>query len=248
MRLGLGFAAALLLVASGCVGPHSTGSLWVLQNTQLDAQQFRTSDAQKAANTDAYEVALAQHVIDSERARLEAGLVSCAKGDRQALVISEGDRQRDRARLWLAEDATAPVTGLADVALADWRLRRANATGQAALCDQARAALAGQVDGTASRSGLIDGLGAATVTRSAVQPFEGAVSAAWMLYGLGMVDAVTAPGPLPQYLAAVYGGTVNAAGGMSDADAQATVDRLAPAYPEWEPDALYAALRSGQSQ
>src|SRR4051812_152438 len=104
MRLGLGFAAALLLVASGCVGSHSTGSLWVLQNTQLDAQQFRTSDAQTSATPAAYQVALAQQVIDSERARLEAGLVSCAKGDRQALVISEGARQRDRARLWLAED------------------------------------------------------------------------------------------------------------------------------------------------
>jgi hypothetical protein len=273
LRLGVG---ALLLALSGCVGPHSTGSLWVLQNTQLDAELFRTSDAQRAVNAHAYELTLAQQVIDGERARLGAALQTCPSAERQPLQISAGDRGRDRARLWIADDG-AMRQALANVALADWRLRRANATGETARCDGARAALDGQTAAPqngqtaapqsgqigvpqnghtaatqGSRSPLIDGLGVATVTRSAVQPFEGAVSAAWMLYGLGMVDGVTAQGPLPEYLAAVYGGrvtvTANPERALSDADAQAMVDQLAPAYPEWEPDALYAALRPSQSQ
>ena len=65
-------------------------------------------------------------------------------------------------------------------------------------------------------------------------------------YVLGYVDAVRAPPPLPQYLAAVYGGTLEASSPMLDAEtAQAEVDQSAPAHAEWEPDALYAALAGG---
>ena len=63
-------------------------------------------------------------------------------------------------------------------------------------------------------------------------------------YALRFVDTVQAASPLPQYLAAVYGGTLVRPptadrGGRS---AEAVVDELAPAAPAWEPDALYAAL------
>ena len=63
--------------------------------------------------------------------------------------------------------------------------------------------------------------------------------------------------PLPQYLAAVYGGVlidvdnppalnIHVAGPDEQAGTpEAAVDLLAPAYPQWEPDAIYAALRPG---
>jgi hypothetical protein len=69
-------------------------------------------------------------------------------------------------------------------------------------------------------------------------------------YALGSIDVVHAAAPLPQYLALVYGGFLStAADAPAAVDAEtaaATVDRDAPAYPDWEPDALYAALRGGQ--
>jgi hypothetical protein len=66
-------------------------------------------------------------------------------------------------------------------------------------------------------------------------------------YALGVVDSVRAPSPLPEYLAAVYGGTATTEAPPvipSDASVAALVDQLAPAHPEWEPDALYVALRA----
>jgi hypothetical protein len=74
-------------------------------------------------------------------------------------------------------------------------------------------------------------------------------------YALGYVDTIRARAPLPQYLAAVYGGV------LVDVDTpprlniwvpsptenagtrEGAVDVLAPLYPQWEPDAIYAALR-----
>src|SRR4051812_47304680 len=100
MRLRLGVGALLVLALSGCVGPHSSGSLWVLQNTQSDAEAFRTTDAQRAANAHVYELTLAESVIGSERARVAAALQACPSTQRQALQISAGDQQRDRARMW----------------------------------------------------------------------------------------------------------------------------------------------------
>jgi hypothetical protein len=66
-------------------------------------------------------------------------------------------------------------------------------------------------------------------------------------YALGYLDTVQAPSPLPQYLAAVYGGSLQALpyAPLDAETAQTAVDRAAPAYPQWEPDALYAALRGG---
>jgi hypothetical protein len=68
------------------------------------------------------------------------------------------------------------------------------------------------------------------------------------LYATRSVDSVRAAAPLPQYLAAVYGGRLVLAGAaMPDLGGQspeAVVDELALTHPEWEPDALYAALTS----
>jgi len=66
-------------------------------------------------------------------------------------------------------------------------------------------------------------------------------------YALGYVDTVQAMAPLPHYLAAVYGGGLvlgpAKAPALNGAETpESLVDRFAPAYPEWEPDGLYAAL------
>ena len=65
------------------------------------------------------------------------------------------------------------------------------------------------------------------------------------LYATESVDTVRATAPLPQYLAAVYGGQLSPGVAAPDLGGRlpaAIVDDLAPAYPDWEPDALYAAL------
>ena len=97
-----------------------------------------------------------------------------------------------------------------------------------------------------AQTSVLDGLPSATVTRLAnadATPTTDAASLATLSrYALGAVDSVTAPAPLPQYLAWVYGGTLASSAPSMDAEAAAaTVDTQAPAYPEWEPDALYAA-------
>jgi hypothetical protein len=68
-------------------------------------------------------------------------------------------------------------------------------------------------------------------------------------YALGYTDTVRAAAPLPQYLAFVYGGYVSEGHERQlDVDTAARlVDRDAAAYPQWEPDALYAALRGGHA-
>ena len=60
----------------------------------------------------------------------------------------------------------------------------------------------------------------------------------------GYLDAVSGAAPLPQYLALSYGGLLVDAQPQTDAETAASmVDVQAAGYPEWEPDALYAALR-----
>src|SRR5207302_11223270 len=90
-------------------------------------------------------------------------------------------------------------------------------------------------------------LGSATVTRSprsaTASTEETAMELALSNYALGYTDAVRARAPLPQYLAAVYGGA------LVDVDTppalniwvptdqaftpESAVDLLAPTYPQW---------------
>ena len=147
-----------------------------------------------------------------------------------------------------ARDDPARLASLAQIALADWRLRRARATGDVRFCDEARQALAGAArPGTAPD--VLSGLGLATVSRD--PSHAGAVADGWPAsaalssYALGYVDTVQAMAPLPQYLAAVYGGVfwpTPTAPALNGATPESLVDRFAPAYPDWEPDALYAVL------
>ena len=364
MRLALVLGTLLL---AGCAGPHSSGALWAQQNLEREAALFRLSDEQRAQGAAAFELSLADEILASERSRIEAALQDCP-GERRPLVLSSGDTVRDTVRLRAQADG-ARLTALAQIALADWRIRRGQATGEERFCDAARqvlssppapaaasaatpappaaraptsapaaatapapapapasasgavatparvpasapaaraadgpapaaadgpapaaattpaaarapasasaaaaasarvptsAAPAGAAAGPAPGpalaaasahapiAGLLDSLGEATVSRDARQPGPTAGGDAeplvqLSLYATQSVDAIRARAPLPQYLAAVYGGQLTLTIARPDLDGQspeAVVDDLAPAYPEWEPDALYAALSS----
>jgi hypothetical protein len=244
----LSLALCGLALSLGCSGPNSTGALWAQQNLEREAALFRLSDAQRAEQATAFEQSLADALLASERARLEADLASCPSAP-QPLGVSPGDKVRDVIRLHAQGDA-ARLDGVAQLALADWRLRRAAETSNIQFCAGARAALSGQTAG--ATSDLLSGLPTATVTRDPSQTATTLAmdppSVALSQYALGYVDAVQAPAPLPHYLALVYGGFLVAPNPPMDAESAASmVDAAAPAYPEWEPDGLYAALRVNQA-
>jgi hypothetical protein len=246
MRLLIALGCLLLV---GCAGPHTTGGLWAEQNLDRELAMFRTGDAQRATQARAFLASLADETLAAERSRIQTGLQDCPGSTRQPLALSAGDRQRDIVRI-RAQGDTARLTATAQIALADWRLRRAQATGEARFCDGARQALSGDAVELAT-SDVLASAGTATVTRDPLHP--SAPSETWAPdvtlsnYAMGYIDTVQAPAPLPQYLAAVYGGVLvgspsqPALNGQSPA---ALVDRLAPAYPAWEPDALYATFAS----
>jgi hypothetical protein len=226
--------------------------LWAQQNLELELAQFRLSEPQRAAAAQRYELAIADETLAAERSRLAALAQNCP-GDRQTLMVSSGDRVRDGVRIRAQGDA-ARLNGVAQLALADWQLRRAQATGEAARCDVARQTLASSSldQGGAALDAPEPLGGSATVARDAsglAQAFTAAEPlTALSLYAAGFVDGVTAAAPLPHYLAAVYGGSLSGAptavvdrGGRT---AEQVVDDLAPRSPQWEPDALYEALRA----
>jgi hypothetical protein len=246
MRLSVALGCLLLV---GCTGPHSTGALWAQQDLDQETAMFRLTDAQRADRTQAFELGLADETLVAERERIASNLHDCPGAERQPLGLSIGDRPRDSVRI-RAQDDPVRLSSVAQIALADWRFRRALATGEASFCDDARQALAGRVS-TAALPDLLAGLGTATVSRDLAHGVvaDGAwpASVALSNYALGYVDTVQAAAPLPHYLAAVYGGGLvpgsATAPRSSEAETpEALVDRFAPAYPEWEPDALYAAL------
>jgi hypothetical protein len=248
MRLTLVLACALVV---GCLGPHSSGALWALRNLDQELESGRQTDTQRAAQAHAYELGLADEALQAERTRIAATLQDCPGVARQPLAVSAGDRVRDAIRLRVGDDVVRQAA-VANVALADWRVRRARATAQARFCDDARQALITSASGEPSTSDLLAGLGSATVTRDprhALVAAESGQSPTLLTvshYALGYVDAVRAPAPLPQYLAAVYGGVVvgnERPPALNGQTPEGMVDRLAPAYPQWEPDAIYQALR-----
>jgi hypothetical protein len=256
MRLSLALACLLLLV--GCVGPHSTGALWAQQNLEQELVIGRQSDAERAALRHAYELTLADEALTAERGRIDLALHDCPGPARKSLELSAGDKVRDVIRVRMGDEAPR-LAAVAQVALADWRLRRAQATAETRFCDDAREALGGSARPESNAGDLLAGLGSATVTRDPRSaPFvadQAATTLSLSNYALGYVDTIRARAPLPQYLAAVYGGV------LVDVDTpprlniwvpsptenagtrEGAVDVLAPLYPQWEPDAIYAALR-----
>jgi hypothetical protein len=244
-------ALASLLWVAGCTGAHSNGGLWALQNLEQEGALFRLSDAQRADQARAFEFGLADETLASERARIEAGLRGCPGPSREPLALSPGDRVRDTVRVQAADDAVR-LAAVAQIALADWRMRRAWATGESRFCDLARAALATPPPSSEPGQGLLEQLGLAAVARGpgateeALPGDDSLISLS--LYASGWTDVVRARSPLPQYLAAVYGGQVVDRPPLADLGGRSVeevVDDLAPSYPEWEPDALYVALKAG---
>jgi hypothetical protein len=244
----LRLALCAMLLCVGCAGSHTTGALWAQQNLEQEAVLFKLSDAQRAAQAVTFEQTLADSLLTAERSRLEA-LVAVCPGSPQPLSVSPGDRVRDAIRLHAHGDE-ARLASAAELALADWRLRRAASTSVAQFCAAARSAMNGETPG--GTSDVLARLPVATVTRDprqvAIAATSDSAETALSDYALGYVDVVQAPSPLPQYLALVYGGyLVSESRSMSLETAARAVDDAAPAYPEWEPDALYAALRGATS-
>jgi hypothetical protein len=252
MRLSFArlLALASLTLTVGCAPAPSNGGLWAQQELQQELAMFRLSDAQRADGARAYELTVADTQLAAEQARLNGLLAGCP-GPPQPLGLSEGDRVRDGIRIQAQGDASH-LAAVAQLALADWQLRRGAATGDSQFCDRARQTLAGHSQLTAAS--VPDPFASpptATVQRDVSRPgvLLDSASPDTVLseYALGVVDSVRAPSPLPEYLAAVYGGTATADAPPaipSDVSVEALVDQFAPAHPEWEPDALYVALRA----
>ena len=237
------------LLATGCAGPHSSGALWAQQNLEHEAALFRLGDVQRAQQAHIFELALAGDSLTAERTRIVHELESCP-GPQQTLAVSPSDKVRDGIRIRVQGDA-ARLGEVTQLALADWQVRRAHATGRSDFCDAAAATLRGAT--SQAPATLQHNWPEATVTRDprhatatsdAQQPAVVIISN----YALGYSDVVRATSPLPEYLALAYGGSLFLNGtdaGVDQETAAAEVDRVASAYPEWEPDALYTALRSG---
>jgi len=209
---------------------------------------FQLSDAERAGIAQAFESGLADESLQAERQRITTELQYCP-GPRQPLGVSAGDTVRDTIRV-RAQPDPARMAEVTRLALADWYTRRASATGNTQLCDRAQASLDGNLS-TSATGDLLDDIPAATVSRDQGEPTPPLATDPPLVtlseYALGSVDSVYAAAPLPQYLAAVYGGFVSGAPVLDEEAAADLVDRQAPAYPGWEPDALYAALRGAQS-
>jgi hypothetical protein len=255
MRLNVVFgavSAALLTTGVACAGPHSSGALWSSQYFEQERAYFGQTDDEHRAQAQKFELGLADESLAAENTRLDAELQICP-GPRTALTASSSDALRDGIRVHAQADPER-LGQLSRIALADWYLRRARASGNTRFCDLARAARS-QPPATQGATDWLATLPAATVSHDqrqlSVRAPLGTDTAAGTLssYVLGSVDTVHASAPLPQYLALVYGGFLSSEADAPppvDAETAATlVDRQAPAYPNWEPDALYAALRGG---
>ena len=226
-----------------CAGSHSNGSLWAEQNLEAERAMFQLGDAQRAQDAQAFQLALADQTLAAEQQRISTDVQTCP-GPRDTFAPSRGDALRDTVRIRAQADA-ARLQALANVALADWYSRRASATGNAAYCDRARAALSGSTPSMPTQD-LLATIPVSTVTRNPAAAPASVDGASLSNYALGYLDAVSGAAPLPQYLALSYGGLLVDAQPQTDAEtAVCMVDAQAAGYPEWEPDALYVALRGG---
>jgi hypothetical protein len=147
MRLSVALGCLLLV---GCAGPNPTGGLWAQRDIEQETVLFRLTDVQRADRVQAFELGLVDETLVAERARIETSLQDCpgsgagsgSGAGGQALAPSVGDKPRDTVRIHAQGDPVR-MASVAQIALADWRLRRARATGDASFCDSAREVLAG---------------------------------------------------------------------------------------------------------
>ena len=233
----------LIPLAVGCAAPHSNGSVWAEQNLEAERTMFQLGDAQRAQNAQAFQLGLADETLGNEQRRITRDLQTCP-GPYEPFAPSHGDTLRDTVRIRAQGDA-ARLQAVANVAVADWFSRRASATGNASYCQRAQSALDDSTP-TPSAANLLANVPAATVSRNPAATPSGEDNGTLSNYALGYLDAVSGAAPLPQYLALTYGGMLVNAQPQTDAEtAVRLVDDQAAAYPQWEPDALYVALRGG---
>ena len=230
---------SVLVLSLGCAAPRTSGALWALDEAHLEEEMvYRRPDAQRAAQARQFELEVADQVLAADQARLQGLLASCPEPRADRLEVSPSARARDGVR---ARQDPARSARAGQLAAADWYLRRAVTTGEAALCQRARQAL-GESDPPPSEPDLPAGQverdpPGAEVVDGAARPYQ-----ALTTYGLGLVDVVRGPAPLVGDLATVYGGSLSVAAGQPGSPEE-MVDRLARSL-TWEPDGLYAALRA----
>jgi hypothetical protein len=247
MRLRL--TVGLFLLITACAPPHSNGAVWAQQNLDAERIMFQLGDAQRAQRAAQYALSVVDVELNRERERLSDALQACP-GLAEPLRLSASDRLRDGLRIEV-QGEPARLAQISNLALADWYVRRAAASRDVSFCSRASDALRGIVAAPTSGGDLLAGSPIGTVMRDvaespAIAPSTSPPLVALSNYALGYLDAVSAPAPLPQYLAGVYGGVLEDASPIEDPEtAEGMVDAQAPAYPQWEPDALYLALRGG---
>src|SRR5215468_2123275 len=154
-----------MLGMAGC-GPSEEGALWSARAIQQELVLSRLSDAQRLAAAHGAEVQMVDAILNQEESRLRGALQNCP-AERQPIAISPADKLRDSLRIRVADDP-ARLQKVADLALADWYIRRSNATGYPELCYRASTALGVQkpTQATTARSSAKE----ATVTRSPGDP------------------------------------------------------------------------------
>lgn len=190
---------AALIMLAGCAAPPSDGGVWSRQGQQQELAISRLSNEQRAAAAHVFELRLADEALSAMQARLEDALPACPDARLRSSTVSVFDEVRDRVRVRIGDDPTR-VARVQQLALADESLR----LGQ---CDQARAALAGELSPAEPASAPP----AVTVTRSPGYPgdiTEGDPTQLLVEYALGWTDTVRAPAPVAQHLARVYGGAL----------------------------------------
>jgi hypothetical protein len=243
----LGILASAWLVLAGCAAPPSDGGLWARQGLQQELAVSRQTDAQRAAQAHAYELTLADEALRTQADRIEAELKDCPGQTRTPMRVAPASSIRDAIRVRIGDDAQRRAT-LGRQALTDWYLRRARATGDPALCERARTA---QPAPNATAQLPVGPPDPIDVTRTFLpdkaviargQPSDVLVT----LYALGWADGVRAPSPLPEYIRAVYGGSLNytsSAASVISFGGRATLEDLLddemPLYPDIEPDAIW---------
>jgi hypothetical protein len=168
------------------------------------------------------------------------------------LSPSPGAAARDAAR---SKQHPALSTRAAQLASADWYLRRAATTSQPSFCERARQMLTDtQSDQPQSDHELLALLQDLPPGRVAADPSAASIEGidassdlyqALAMYRLGLIDEVRGPALLVGHLAVVYGGALElpTSGLAVSLPPEEIVDRLAPGL-GWEPDGLYAALRA----
>jgi hypothetical protein len=158
------------------------------------------STAQRSAEAHTTELRLVDEQLANEERRLHAEVDVCPGPTRAALHASPADRLRDSIRLRASGDSQRQAR-VANQALADWYVRRARQTGNAAQCP--RPALRSPANSNRYPGAALETIpgddGDARPATRATSSNPLPPSKASRLRS-GRTDTVHAPSPLPEYL------------------------------------------------